>query len=78
LYFSGKREMMKKDARNMLAKLTTGINFNNILRATFSPSSLCQKIQNQTAGKKTKRLVRKKAGRKMSVKLTAIHFTNIF
>jgi len=33
-----------KDARKMLVKLTTGVNFINILRSLFLPISFCQKI----------------------------------
>jgi hypothetical protein len=56
----------------MLVKLTTVVNFINILGAAFAPILLTKKLQSQTVTreKQGKTLLYKKGARKMFVKLT--------
>jgi len=67
-----KRLLYEKCAHKMLMKLTTIINFTNILRAAFLPISFAYKTQSQTEvrEKQRKTLWFEEATPKMLMKLT--------
>jgi len=76
----GKKNISAKVACKMLVKLTTGVNFINILLATFAPIFFGNKIQGQNVTRENlrKALLYEKFVRKMLMKLTTgVNFVNI-